>query len=309
MWTGSLAFGLVNVPVKMYTATEDHSVRFHQVHAKDGGRIKMKRVCSECGDEVAFADVGKGYEDASGHRLVFGPEDLEDLPTGPKKEIEVLEFVPGEQVDPVLFDKSYYLEPDGRALKPYVLLRKALQSSDRMAIVKVALRQRTQLAALRVRGEVMVLQTMLWPDEVRGAEFGFLDQEVDVRPQELQMAQSLIENLSSDFDPSQYTDEHREALLQLIDARLAGGQGIAVTGQGDVADSAAAVVDLMAALKASVARTAGPDADAPPAPRAKPASRRAPRQRADASAGAGRPKAAKKAPAKKAPAPSSAKTA
>ena len=209
MWTGSLAFGLVNVPVKMYTATEDHAVRFHQVHLKDGGRIRMKRVCSVCGEEVAFKDIGKGWEDASGQRIVLDSEDLEELPVGPKKEIDVLEFVPADQVDPILFDNTYYLEPDGRALKPYVLLRQALESTERMAIVKVAIRQRTQLAALRVREDVLVLQTMLWPDEVREADFEFLGEKVEVRPQELQMAKSLIENLSGDFEPEQFTDEYR----------------------------------------------------------------------------------------------------
>lgn len=252
MWSGSLAFGLVNVPVKMYAATEDHSVRFHQVHLADGGRIKLKRVCSVDGEEVPYGDIGKGYEDPSGQRLVFGPDDFEGLPVGPKKEIEVLEFVPAPQVDPVLFDKTYYLEPDGRALKPYVLLREALQSTDRMAIVKIAIRQRTQLASLRVRDGVLVLQTMLWPDEVRAADFGFLSQEVDIRPQELQMAQSLIGNLSSDFDPSQYTDTYREAILRLIDARLAGGDGLSPPAEDSGPDQ---VVDLMEALRASVERT------------------------------------------------------
>jgi DNA end-binding protein Ku len=272
MWTGSLAFGLVNVPVKMYTATEDHAVRFHQVHLKDGGRIRMKRVCSVCGEEVAFKDIGKGWEDASGQRIVLDAEDLEELPVGPKKEIDVLEFVPADQVDPILFDNTYYLEPDGRALKPYVLLRQALESTERMAIVKVAIRQRTQLAALRVREDVLVLQTMLWPDEVREADFDFLGEKVEVRPQELTMAKSLIENLSGDFEPAQYTDEYREAILKLIDAKLSGGEGITVEGEEEAAD-AGAVVDLMAALQASVARTkkAEPEPEA-----AKPVRKRAP---------------------------------
>lgn len=275
MWTGSLAFGLVNVPVKMYAATDDHSVRFHQVHLADGGRIRMQRICSECGQEVAYRDIGKGYEDPSGQRLVFEPQDFDDMPAGPAREIEVLEFVPSEQVDPILFDKSYYLEPDGRALKPYVLLREALASTSRTAIVKVAIRQRTQLAALRIHDDVLVLQTMLWPDEVREPDFAFRAEDVAIRAQELQMAQSLIENLSADFDPTQYVDTYREAILRLIDVRLAGGQGIAITGSGEVAAGAAGVVDLMDALKASVARTT--KAPPSPAPRKRsPAKRAAP---------------------------------
>lgn len=260
MWTGSLAFGLVNVPVKMYAATEDHSVRFHQVHLADGGRIRMKRVCSECGQEVPYSDIGKGYETAAGERIVFESSDFDDLPTGPKKEIEVLEFVPSEQVDPILFDRTYYLEPEDRALKPYVLLRQALESTERTAIIKLAIRQRTQLGALRVHDDVLTLQTMLWPDEVRVPDFAFRTEEVDIRPQELQMAQSLIGNLSADFEPEQYTDEYREAILALIDAKAAGGEGIPIGAEG-TDQGAGVVVDLMAALQASVAETAKNRAD------------------------------------------------
>ena len=259
MWTGSLAFGLVNVPVKMYTATEDHTVRFHQVHLADGGRIRMKRICTVCGEEVAFRDIGKGYEDPSGQRIIVRPDELEDMPAGPIKEIEVLEFVPSGQVDPILFDKSYYLEPDGRASKPYVLLREALQTTERTAVVRVAIRQRTQLAALRVRDDVLLLQTMLWPDEIREPDFAFRAEETDIRPQELQMAQSLIENLSADFQPEQYTDSYREAILALIEAKLSGGEGVPAASADEGAD-AGAVVDLMTALQASVERTSKPAA-------------------------------------------------
>jgi DNA end-binding protein Ku len=313
MWTGSLSFGLVNVPVKMYAATEDHSVRFHQVHLADGGRIRMKRVCSEDGEEVPYAEIGKGYETAAGQRVVFAPAELEELPRGPKKEIEVVEFVPNEQLDPVLFDSAYYLEPDGRALKPYVLLREALQSTERTAVVKIAIRQRTQLAALRVRGDVLVLQTMLLPDEVRRPDFGFLGEDVDVRPQELQMAQLLIDNLSGDFDPQEYTDEYREAILAMIDAKLAGGEAIAITEEGEVASAGAKVVDLMAALQASVARTAkgdetsrsdesastGDDAGPVPPPR-----KRAPAKKTAKEAAPGTPPQAQKPAAARKTAPS-----
>lgn len=254
MWTGSLAFGLVNVPVKMYTATQDHTVRFHQVHLADGGRIRMKRICSVCGEEVAFRDIGKGHEEPTGQRIMIHPDELEDMPTGPDKEIEVLEFVPTDQVDPIMLDKTYYLEPDGRASKPYVLLREALEQTERTAIVRIAIRQRTQLAALRVREDVLVLQTMLWPDEIREPDFAFRAEQPAIRPQELQMAQSLIENLSADFDPSQYTDSYREAILALIDSKLAGDEATQVPEVAEAADTGA-VVDLMAALQASVERT------------------------------------------------------
>jgi DNA end-binding protein Ku len=296
MWSGALAFGLVNVPVKMYAATEDHAVRFHQVHLKDGGRIKMKRVCSECGNEVAYADIGKGYEDPSGQRVILRPSDLDDLPAGPVKEIEVLQFVPSEQVDPILFDKSYYLEPDTRANKPYVLLREALQTTERTAIVRIAIRQRTQLAALRVRDDVLLLQTMLWPDEVREPAFAFRSEDIQIRPQELQMAQSLIGNLSSDFDPAEYSDSYREAILELIEAKLGGGEGVPVTPGGEIAGGSGAVVDLMAALQASVERTA--KSDAPPAEPRKQTSRRSTGAKPKKAAGA-EPKSGTKPTAKR----------
>jgi DNA end-binding protein Ku len=196
--------------------------------------------------------------------------DFEGLPVPGVKEIEVLEFVPNEQVDPILFDRSYYLEPESRALKPYVLLREALAQTDRTAIVRVVLRTKTQLGALRVRDEVMVLQTLLWPDEVRAADFEVLNGDADIRPQELTMAASFVDSLSADFDPSQFRDDYREALLAVIDSKLAGGKG--VTPNTDVASTEGdgIVLDLMTALRESVRRTqeargAVSEAEAPPA--------------------------------------------
>ena len=225
MWTGSVAFGLVNVPIKLYSATEDHDVRFHQVHAVDGGRVKMVRTCSVDGERLETKDLSKAYETETGRVVIMEDADFEGLPVPGVKEISVLEFVPSEQVDPILFDRSYYLEPEARALKPYVLLREALAQTERTAIVRVVLRTKTQLAALRVRDEVLVLQTMLWPDEVRAADFAVLNGDADVRPQELDMAASFIESLSSDFEPTEYRDDYREALLAVIDRKLSGGAG------------------------------------------------------------------------------------
>lgn len=253
MWTGSISFGLVSVPVKMYPATEDHDVRFHQVHLKDQGRISYQRKCGECGDIVQYSDIGKAYETSTGERVVFTEEDFDSLPVAGAKEIDVIEFVPTEQIDPVLFDRCYYLEPEPRGVKPYVLLREALEETERTAIVKIAIRARQQLAALRVRGEVIVLQTMLWPDEVRTAHFDFQDKKVDVRPQELAMAGSLIETLNSDWNPDDYQDEYREAVLALVDEKLAGGEGVTAK-KGPVAEEGQ-VLDLMAALQASVERS------------------------------------------------------
>ena len=256
MWKGAVAFGLVNVPIKLYAATEDHDVRFHQVHAADGGRVKMLRTCSVDGKPVEYKELAKAYESDTGQVVIMEDADFEGLPVPGMREIEVVEFVPSDQVDPVLFDRSYYLEPEPRALKPYVLLREALEATERTALVRVVLRQKTQLGALRVRGDVLVLQTMLWPDEVRAADFDVLDADVDIRPQELSMASSLIDSLSTDFDPSEFRDEYREALLAVIDRKLAGGQGISepqLVGAGDEGDGI--VLDLMAALRESVKRS------------------------------------------------------
>jgi DNA end-binding protein Ku len=254
LWKGSVAFGLVNVPVKLYAATEDHDVRFHQVHAEDGGRIRLKRECEVCHRQLSYSEIAKGYEDASGKRIIIDPEDFENLPVPGGRDIDVVEFVPAEQIDPVLFDRTYYLEPDARSAKAYVLLREALRSTDRMAIVKVAIRQRTQLACLRIREGVLVLQTMIWPDEVREPDFDFLDNEPEVRKQELAMAESLIETMATDFQPEEFHDDYREALLAMIDAKLAGGEGIQVPAASEAAEPGQ-VVDLMAALRESVARS------------------------------------------------------
>jgi DNA end-binding protein Ku len=255
MWKGAVAFGLVNVPIKLYAATEDHDVKFHQVHAADGGRVKMQRTCSVDGQPVEYKELAKAYESDTGQVVIMEDADFEGLPVPGMREIEVVEFVPSDQVDPLLLDRSYYLEPEGRALKPYVLLREALTETDRTAIVRVVLRNKSQLGALRVRDDVLVLQTMLWPDEVRKAEFDVLDDDVEIRPQELAMASSLIDSLSADFDPGEFRDEYREALLGVIDRKLAGGMGISPVLAADSGDGGDGIVlDLMAALRESVER-------------------------------------------------------
>jgi DNA end-binding protein Ku len=249
IWKGAISFGLVTIPVKLYSATEEKNVAFHQVHRDDGGRIRYKRVCAIDGDEVSFGDIAKGYELPTGETVVLTDEDFEGLPLRTSRAIDVLQFVPLEDVDPIYFAKSYYLEPDKTGVKPYVLLRDALEQSGKVAVVKVALRQREQLATLRVRDGVFVLETMLWPDEVRAPDFGFLDESVDVRPQELQMAGSLIETLSGEFDPDEYHDHYREALQEVIDAKVAGREVVIPAAERQ---DTGAVVDLMAALRASV---------------------------------------------------------
>ena len=249
IWKGAISFGLVSIPVKLYSATEEKDVSFHQVHRDDGGRIRYKRVCQIDGEEVAYSDIAKGYELSSGEVVVLTDEDFADLPLSTSRAIDVLEFVPLDQVDPMYFSKSYYLEPDGQGAKPYVLLREALENSGRVALVKVALRTRESLATLRVRNGVFVLEMMLWPDEIREPDFGFLDEDIDVRKQELAMAESLIESLSGDFEPEQYADNYREALQALIDAKVEGKE---VVQPAEPAADSGTVVDLMAALRASV---------------------------------------------------------
>src|SRR6185503_15945745 len=212
IWKGAVSFGLVNVPVRLFAATQENDIRFHQVHREDGGRIRYKRTCSVCGEEVDYTDIAKGYETSDGQLVILSDEDLDKLPVASSHEIDVVEFVPAAQVDPILFARSYYLEPDARAAKPYALLREALIETDRMAIVKVALRQKENLAVLRVRDKTILLQTMLWPDEVRQPDFAILDEDVELRPKALKMAASLVESMASDFDPDQFTDGYRGAV-------------------------------------------------------------------------------------------------
>ncbi|BCJ39318.1 non-homologous end joining protein Ku [Actinocatenispora thailandica] len=273
IWKGAVSFGLVSIAIKLYAATEEKTIRFHQVHAADGGRIRYKRVCSIDGEEVGYDQIAKGYDIGGGEEVVLTDDDFADLPLPTSRAIDVLEFVPSDQVDPILYGKSYYLEPDGAATKPYVLLRDALEDSDRVAIVKIALRQREQLATLRVRDGVLVMHTMLWPDEVRRAGFDFLDEDVSVRPQELSMATSLIDSMTADFEPDEYTDDYRAALQEVIDAKIAGRE---VTQQPAAEEAPSNTIDLMAALRASVdrAKTRRGEAPAKKAPAKKPAAKK-----------------------------------
>lgn len=258
IWKGAVAFGLVNVPVKLYAATGEHSVPLHQVHQEDGGRIRYKKVCSIDGEEVPYADIAKGYETDDGRMVVLTDSDLDDLPLATEREIAVEEFVPAEQVDPIMLGKTYYLEPEKTAAKPYALLREALKTTDRMAVVKVALRQRESMAVLRVRDDVICLQTLLWPDEVRAADFPILEADVQVRPQELQMAASLVESLAADFDPSAFEDRYQSALEALIEAKVSTGKTVApAAAEEEEAAEGGEVVDLLSALQRSVEKARG----------------------------------------------------
>ncbi|MER6753395.1 Ku protein [Micromonospora echinofusca] len=260
IWKGAVSFGLVSIGVKLYSATEEKDIRFHQVHREDGGRIRYKRTCQVCGEEVTYDDIAKGYDIGGGEMVILTDEDFAELPLSSSRAIDVLEFVPAEQVDPILYNKAYFLEPEGTATKPYVLLRDALADSERVAIVKVALRQREQLATLRVREGVLLLNTMLWPDEIRRPDFGFLDEDLKVRPPELAMASSLIDSMAGEFEPDAFTDDYRAALQEVIDAKVEGRE---VVQPEEVEEAPAAAVDLMAALKASVERARSARGEAP----------------------------------------------
>jgi len=253
IWKGSVAFGLVNVPVKVYAATEEKDVRFHQVHAEDGGRIRYKRTCELDGKVVEYADIAKAYESDDGRTVILTDDDFAQLPSSSSREIEVSSFVPADQIDPVLYDKSYYLEPNSTSTKAYMLLLRTLEQTDRIAIVSFALRQKTRLAALRVKDEVLVVQTLLWPDEVRAAEFASLDEAVTIKPAELKMASMLVDSFADDFRPEDYTDDYREELQQLIDAKLEGEEAFPTPEAEDEGEDAE-VVDLLAALQRSVDR-------------------------------------------------------
>ena len=251
MWKGAVSFGLVNVPVKLYSATEDHDISFRQVHREDGGRIHYKRVCSIDGEEVSYDDIAKGYETEDGQMVVITDEDLKHLPNQSSKEIAVEKFVPAEQVDPMLLDKPYYLEPEKGAAKAYALLRDSLEAAERMAVVTVAIRNRKNMAVLRVRDGIIVLQTMLWPDEIRSADFANLGDVGSATERELSMATMLIDSLSGDYDPSEFEDDYAQAVETMVQTKLDGGE---VKEQPAAKDGSGEVVDLLEALQRSVDR-------------------------------------------------------
>lgn len=258
IWKGAIAFGLVNVPVKVYSATEDHDISLHQVHNADGGRIRYQRRCEVCSKIIDYEDIDKAYED-DGRTVVLTRDELKSIPAENSHEIEVVQFVPVDQLDPMMFEKSYYLEPDSKSPKAYVLLRRALEDTDRVAIVQFALRDKTRLGALRIRDEVLVLQSLLWADEVREASFPALETSIRISAQEREMSAALVDSMASDFEPDQFTDDYQEQLRQLIEAKLDKGESLdteetfgvpAEAGEGEV-------IDLMEALKRSIEKKRG----------------------------------------------------
>ena len=259
IWKGAIAFGLVNVPVKVYSATEDHDISLHQVHNADGGRIRYQRRCEVCSEVIDYSDIEKAYEE-DGRTVILSKDELKSIPAENSHEIEVVQFVPSEQLEPMMFEKSYYLEPDSKSPKAYVLLRRALEDTDRVAIVQFALREKTRLGALRIKDDVLVLQSLLWPDEVREANFPALDTSIKISAPEREMSAALVESMAADFDPAHFTDDYQAQLRQLIEAKLEQGESLDTeetfgveAGDGGKGE----VIDLMEALKRSLDRKRG----------------------------------------------------
>jgi DNA end-binding protein Ku len=248
MWKGAISFGLVTIPVAVYPATEEKSLKFNQLHDADMGRIRYKRVCSVDGEEVEFEHIVKGYEVEKDRYIVITDEDLDAVPIESSRAIDIQQFVDLDEIDPILFKKSYFLVPDETGAKAYALLRKALSDENKVGIAKVSFRDKEHLAALRFKDRVFVLETMFWPDEIRAAEFETVDSDEKVRENEVDMAKALIENLTEPWNPEAFTDEYREALLEIVERKVA-GEPIEAPAEAPPAR----VVDLMDALKASVA--------------------------------------------------------
>lgn len=247
MWKGAISFGLVTIPVAVYPATEEKSVKFNQLHDEDMGRIRYKRVCEVDGEEVPYEHIVKGYEIEKDRYVILEDEDFDAVPVESSRTIDIQQFVALEEIDPILYKKSYYLVPDETGAKAYALLRRALEEEGKVGISKVSFRDKEHLAALRFKDDAFVLETMFWPDEIRAAEFETIHEDGKIRDQEIEMAKALIENLSEPWNPEAYKDEYREALLEVVEKKAA-GEEIEAAPEAQPAR----VVDLMEALKASV---------------------------------------------------------
>jgi DNA end-binding protein Ku len=249
LWKGAITFGLISIPVRLYSAVQEKSLKFHLLHEADGGRIKYKRECAKCGKEVSWDDIVKGYEYSKDHYVILTDEELQSLDIDSIRAIDVVAFVPLEDIDPIYFNKTYYVAPDASGLKAYRLLSEALEAEGQVGVAKVALREKEHLATIRLKEDVFVLETMYWPDEIREPEFEELDKKVEIRDNEVKMARQLIQQLSSEFKPEEFQDEYRVALEKLVEQKIEGAE---ITVAEPVAEEPTKVVDLMEALKASV---------------------------------------------------------
>lgn len=249
MWSGSVSFGLVSIPVKLYGATQDKDISFHQVHAEDGGRVRYQRVCEKCGEVVKWGDIAKGYEAPDGRIAILTTEDLDALPLTSLKAVDVVQFVNADEIDEMFLQRAYFMEPQKTGQKPYVLLREALSRGNKVAVVKVALRTRESLALIRAHGDLLMMHTMYWPDELRDGAFAEPAEEVKISDAEIEMANLLIAQLEGHFNPDEFSDSYREALEEVVEAKLSGAP---MPEQADSSQPMGDVVDLMATLKASV---------------------------------------------------------
>ena len=260
IWSGEITFGLVNVPVKLYGATRSHDISFHQVHDEDHGRIRYQRTCEVCGREIDYEHIDKAYDDGD-KTVVLTDEELDALPAEDNDEIDVVQFVPNEQVDPILLGSSYFLEPVGRSSKAYVLLRRTLEETERTAVVTFTLRTKTRLGVLRIHGDLLALQTLRWPKDLKEVDFGPSKSKISAK--ELKMSASLVEQFSGDFDPEQFTDEYQAQLRELLDAKLEQGESVdteATFGKESSEEDSAEggkVISLMDALERSVRKRRG----------------------------------------------------
>jgi DNA end-binding protein Ku len=252
MWKGAISFGLVSIPVAVYPATEEKSLKFNQLHDEDMGRIRYQRVCEADGDVVPYEHIVKGYEYEKGQYVILTDDDFDAVPVESSRQIDIQQFVEQDEIDPIYYKKTYYLVPEESGVKAYALLRQAMEEDGRVGIAKVSFRDREHLAALRFKDDSFVLETMFWPDEIRQSSFDELDKAAKVKPrlQEIQMAKTLIENLTDEFDPTQYKDEYRAALVKIVEAKVDGREIEAPPEPEETK-----VVDLMEALKASVEAT------------------------------------------------------
>lgn len=251
VWRGAITFGLITIPVGLYTATEDRDASFHLLSAEDGSRIRYKRVSEQTGEEVDWDDVVRGFEYEKGHYVTFTDEELERIPADSLRAVDVVQFVHAEQIDPIYFERSYYVAPEESAVKAYRVLVEALRRSDRVGIGKVTIREKERLCTLRPKDDVIVLETMKWPDEIRIPAFDELESDVEASGQEVEMAQSLIDHLSADFDPTAFHDSYRQRLEDAITKKIAGEE----VHLAPEAPEPEKVTDLMEALQASVEAT------------------------------------------------------
>lgn len=249
LWKGAITFGLISIPVRLYSAVQEKSLKFHLMHETDGGRVKNERTCSKCGKKVSWDDLVKGYEYSKDHYVTFTDDELEGLDVDSIRAIDVVAFVPLTDIDPIYFNKTYYVAPEIAGLKAYKLLADALQAEGQVGVAKVALRDKEHLATIRQKDGVFVLETMHWPDEIREPEFEELDKKVKIQDSEVKMARQLIQQLSAEFKPEEFADEYRAKLEELVQAKVE-GQEVTVAAEPEAEPTK--VVDLMEALKASV---------------------------------------------------------